>query len=187
MKIYSRSLDTWEQKCLGLLQEAVDSLSYSIKWEERMCVAAQLIGLQADKRENRGESVDEVNLVHFLRNYAVDRYTVSLAFIEPNVEVPPVEKYEDYFVEYDEFLTQKLKKLINITNAMYAAGMFCIADKIKKKAICVDQQILCNNRELLEGIQADWSAHHMTRKHTTAENKHDTYEKWEKENGYHYD
>lgn len=169
-----------------LIQSLAELLTASIMYQEKLITKSQRLGMQSEKREARLGASEDLHLLHYVKCYAMDRWQFE---VDSNVSVPKVPniaKFEDYFNTYKKFLEEKQTKMAEIVNKLYAHGAYSLGDSIKRAVLKIDEEIIEINRDILEGRNTQWSAHALFTRHVTAENKHDKYEKKERDCGYEY-
>lgn len=170
-----------------LLQKALDATCRAEYYEQTMCLVAQKIGLQGEKRRMRYESVKCHNLINYLRTDAYDTYGIELVYDKTiTAQIPVITNFESYYETVLGYYTSKYDTLHSIANKLVMANAREYACKLYHLCDCILSDIKYFKRTLREGRLAKWDPSWMLLHETTDYNVHDEYEKKEHEVGYNY-
>lgn len=167
-----------------LLQKAVDAICKSEHYEQEMCLIAQHIGLQGEKRRMRYESVKCHIMINYLRCDAYDSYCIELAYNDCKVDTGHITNFEEYFEATLAYFSNKYDALHNIANKLVLANAKPYAEKLYKMCACIMDDIKYFQRTIKEGHIAKWDPSWMLLHETTDYNVHDEFEKKEKALGW---
>lgn len=176
----------YQTECLKLLQDAINLLDASQKWENRAQIKAQKLGIQGEKRREGHDERKELCLAQYLQRTAMDIFDAELYPEVGNVSAPAFSRPQDYFTAYHAKLWETYEALHMIANELVVKGYKPIAGPMYDYACYMFDEIIDTRRQLKEYALAGWEYHHISRYQVSYENRHDDYEKKERKQGYEY-
>lgn len=174
------------EKCIALLQQAIDLLCMCSKWEDKAAMAAHKIGLQGEKRRDRYHARKDHMLVQYYMHLAYDLFGAELTPAEPNITMPNMHDIEAYLNSDIKKQWAEYAELHEIANAFVIDGYKPLSEPLYCHIACIQECIIELRRTLQEYT---WSksdpgyiylSHHQVSNH----NVHDKFEKKEEHQGY---
>lgn len=165
----------------GLLQQAVDTLYKSKRWNESIMCIAQKMSLHGEKRRLRYESGKDHQLINYLRCDAFDLFGIELSNTAIPVSVPSISSMKGLFqAELDKAL-EEYEVYHDLGNKLVIAGARTYAEHLYKMCDCLSCDIKEFRRFIMQGDRTEWDASFILYYETTNHNIHDSFESKEKD------
>lgn len=162
-----------------LLQQAINAMYKSEKWEEKCFPIAQRIGLQGEKRRMRYQSVKSHNIVNYLKSDSYDLYGITLTVHHTEVEIPEIASIKAYFDIALEKTESQYDTLHSLANKLVMANARCSANNLYCFCDELADDIKYYRRSIMEGNITNWSPQWILLHQTSAEDIHDKFEEKE--------
>lgn len=168
------------------IQELINVVHDSTKWEMEGMHRAQKLGLQGEKRRNRYECSKNLDLLNSLRCYSFDVFGWSLKPEQREITIAATGDFSTYFSVYLKKITTVYDSMHDLANKLVQLNMQPLACRIYERLDCIMKDIINTNRTIMEGEKTGWSPEFIFLHQISEENTHDKYEAKEKDNGYKY-
>lgn len=176
-----------KERCIELLQEAINLLDASSKWADKAFLPALRLGLRGEKRRERYAARKEHSLKQHFQSLAYDLFDIELYPHESRVDFPMTPDITAWYEVLIRKLWETHSQLSKIANDLVVSGYKAISEPLYEYLGCIQDELI-EAKILLKGyLLANKEYHHISRYEISGDdNIHDRYEKKEEKTGYKY-